>query len=312
LLQPTIALIAFQQYWSNESKMNSNLTTKDHAVTTTSLGATIASLVQVGMGRVLVVGYEPSDEAVVRDSFRLLNANCQDARVADGESNNRQRACRVHGSELVYVQATDDLVRSKFIPVNMPRAALAGLMWALHESNTRSTTSQDSEGTRQWLGEDPARWRYVYLTEPDTILQTRPSTLWHLKRAMDLGHILSPHRFQPLPHQDDAAHSGTPHLIPNDFKTPWVLNSVDDHTGSCCDAQEGDHKPGRSNLDSCGDFWWLCGYGHGHGGNHSRLAGYEFLRLSHGTGIVTLAGNEHGRRCIPSVGGTSCQYRSAR
>jgi hypothetical protein len=324
LLQPTLALIAFQPYRSvveeddsegdRGRKKTGGLLRKDHTLTISSLGATLASLIQVGMGRIVVIGYESTDEEIVHDTFRWLrlkNDGGSIASASDGEP--PAPSFRIHNSELAYVQASDDLVASEFIEVNMPRAALAGLMKALEGS--------DPSWTQRWLGHDgvSSRWKYVYLTEPDTILQTRPSTIRSIKSALDAGHILVPHRFQPIPHRDDATLSRIPHLVPSSFKAPFVLESgnivetVDgsrggkrtgpETLGACCDAQEGDYKPGKSGMEYCGDFWWQCGY---RDGNHSRLSGYELLRLNRGTGIITLAGNEHGRRCVPAPAG-SCR-----
>ena len=290
LLQPTLALVAFQQF--RETKTIGEISFEDKEITITSLAATLASLVQVGMGRILVVGYTEDDESVVRDSFRLLNVNVS----------NTLTTVVVHDSELVYVRATDEMINSTYVTPNLPRAALVGLRHARNK--------MDPKWTRQWLGDVEDQWKYVYLTEPDIILQTRPSILRHLKAQLDQNLILAPHRLQPIPYQGDIIQLNTASevkLVPIDFKTPTWLNSGDgepelppDH---CCDEQMGDYKPGRE-MGSCGNFWWVCGFD---SGNHSRLEPYEFIRLRQGTGVTILAGTEHGRRCIPSH--TPCDRR---
>jgi hypothetical protein len=273
------------------------------------------------MGRIVVVGYEPTDEEVVLDAFRWLRIEISGGSSGEPATESLSSSLRVRGSELEYVRATDDLVISKFIEVNMPRAALAGLRRALEGT--------DPAWTRRWLGEErsggePAAWKYVYLTEPDTILQTRPSSIRSIRAALDGGHIVIPHRLQPIPHRDDAALSRAPHLVMSSFKAPAVLESGDAETGrdgsqsiraswsaeplgACCDAQEGDYKPGKSGMGHCGHFWWECGFADG---NHSRLSAYELVRLSRGTGVATLAGSEHGRRCVPAPAG-SCRVAAS-
>jgi hypothetical protein len=87
----------------------------------------------------------------------------------------------------------------------VPKAALEGLKQAM--------LGQSNDATR-WLGDHAAPgtkrrlsyWRYVYLTEPDSILQTRPSALAQFaQRAITRRDaILIPHRLQPIPHESDV------------------------------------------------------------------------------------------------------------
>lgn len=311
LLEPTVALVAFQKYKALDSG-DQPLAPPDHELTISSLGATLASLVQVGMGRIVVVCREDDDGPVVRDAFRLL-----DLRVGglggdgDSEAVDPTFTTVVRGSTLVYAKVPEEMAVSRYIPVNLPRAAVAGLKKAWEEAES------DPEWTRVWLGDDPDHWKYVYLTEPDTILQTRPSVLRHLRSALDEGLILTPHRLQPIPYQADALGAGTEsNLVPMSFKTPQWVNSGDGGgsedilAGYCCDEQRGDHKPGRTVQKHCGDFWWTCGVGEGDPGNHARLEPYELIRLQSGTGVTTLAGSEHGRRCFPSR--DPCQYNATK
>jgi hypothetical protein len=120
LLRPTLAMIAFQQY--RDSDGNESISRGDYAVTTTSLGATIASLAQVGMGRIVVVGYEPTDEKIVLDTFRLLSGDGSDSGTPADNASTRipTEASRLHGSELAYVRATDDLVASSMLRRTCP------------------------------------------------------------------------------------------------------------------------------------------------------------------------------------------------
>lgn len=277
----TIAVIAFQQ-WKHKTKSFEAKT-----LTTSSLAATMASLIQAGFGRVVVVGYEDSDAAVVQDAFRILAKN-------DGESTTRM----IGSTEIAYVQATAQEVTSQHTQVTLVKASLEGLQNALRGNIMTQTRA------KQWLGSRPEAseyYKYVYLTEPDSLLQTRPSTLSQLKDALDKGMILTPHRLQPLPHESDVTDMTNDNkFVPatGSFAHVIELNAL--KKDSCCDEQRGAFKPWKK-YGKCESsiFWWQCGFNRGNK-DHSRLEEYQLMRLQSGMTIVTLAGTEHGRRCVPS------------
>jgi hypothetical protein len=205
---------------------------------------------------------------------------------------------RIGHTEVGFVRAVTN-VTTRYVKVNMPKAAIEGLQQAFKGNF-------EFEETKLWLGNHHNResllpWKYVYFTEPDTILQTRPWVLPQLVDALDEGFILVPHRLQPIPHESDVKGS--------DDKTKFVPAAGDlsvvmelDALGGdvCCDA--GIEKPGASNYPECGTFWYMCGFGKKGGDpfvDHERLLAYKFMRLRDGTGIVSLTGTEHGRRCNP-------------
>ena len=221
---------------------------------------------------------------------------------------------KVHRTEvgvvLVDCTESDDTKRGRMRMV--PKAALLNLKKALEGT--------DVTHSRQWLG--PTRnhdkgfyndeWNFTYLTEPDTILHTKPDALPALSQQLVQGKILAPHRLQPLPHARD--------LPPGDHHNPRVLAlpasgnfSTVSRLGAnarCCDA--GPDHPGWA-PQHCGTWWWQCGFdeqnhrnknnnnteGDGARDPHSRLSHYGVMDLEEGTQIVSLAGSEHGRRCIP-------------
>ena len=82
------------------------------------------------------------------------------------------------------------------------------------------------------------------------------------------------------------------------FETIMELDSL--VGGVCCDELGGASRPFQK-FERCGSFWWQCGFNSRR--NHSRLEEYQLMRLVSGTGIVDLAGSEHGRRCIPNTNG---------
>ena len=132
-----------------------------------------------------------------------------------------------------------------------------------------------------------------------------------------------PHRLQPIPHESDVR--GAPErwsYLPEvaEFKEVLELDASEDAANkadSCCDEYKGpDWKPGRapSLPNKCNNFWYMCDFHpekeaasvvndrtrvHDKYELHKQLKPYQLIRLVQGTGIVHLASQEHGRRCMP-------------
>jgi hypothetical protein len=241
------------------------------------------------------VGYNQVDSELTQQAFQLLRNRTNNG--AGGIDNEQRPIASIGLMEVGFVRVTN--ATTQFIEVNMPKAALDGLQQAFKGG-------LESEETKLWLGSHHSRedasspWKYVYLTEPDTILQTRPWVLPQLVDALDEGFILVPHRLQPIPHETDV--KGTKdksRFVPaiGNFSAVIELDALGGDV--CCDA--GIDKPGTTNYPKCGSFWYWCGFGRRGDPlvDHERLLPYKFMRLRHGTGIVSLAGTEHGRRCNP-------------
>jgi hypothetical protein len=347
LLRPTIALIAFQQ--SKESGMDhdAGLGQRYRDLTKSSLAATISSLVQLGMGRIVVVGHDKEEfeeRPLVYGAFDMVFSSFIDPSSslnASSSHESKESASTyrtVRGSQLAYVTVSNDTVFTDFVSVNMPRGALLGLHRALTERNDRTWSdawlgkaasdtddaSTDSDRDDPPSSVVPVKWKYVYLTEPDTLLHTRPRTVPNLKDMLDRGHILAPHRWQPIPYQADVPESISKRTFISEGKMAASafrsVRTLDSMTDACCDEQMGiKHRPGSHAAigSNCGDFWWKCGFveeeepeadsiGRANtsaalnAGNHSRVLDlYGLIRLHDGTRVATLAGSEHGRRCLP-------------
>ena len=284
-LQETIAVIAFQPY-TNRRKPQ-----EGRNLTILSLAATMASMIQVGFGRILVVGYEPGDAEFAYETFSLL------VNHASVKSNgNDTLVTNIGNTEVGYVNVSNDEVASKITRINRVKGALTGLQLAIKGE-------MDASRLQEWLGvtRNASFWRYVYLTEPDTILQTRPLAIPQIRKALDNGLILAPHRLQPLPHESDLkGMKNKDKFLPalGKFENVIQLDPLD--SGVCCDELGGTFRPFQK-FERCGSFWWQCGFNSGR--NHSRLEEYQLIRLESGTGIVSLAGSEHGRRCVPNTNG---------
>ena len=211
-------------------------------------------------------------------------------------------------------------------------------------SSEKGLERNDQSFAIQWLGqaeEEEHKWKYVYSTGADTILHVKGEALPTLARELDLGHVLIPHRLQPLPHESDffffsrsssSSSSSGDDSVPKNVTTNSVIPSygVFAHvqqmgsTDQCCD--DGAHPNTDYNYDrvsssSCnGTFWYLCGFGHNKNNkqdvvtlddnrekDHIRLAPYGLFHLrNEGTGLVTFAGSQNGRRCIPQKATEKC------
>lgn len=329
VLHPTIAVVSFSQVQLDDDE---RIADRDQEISTLALAATVSSILQVGVGRVVVVGSDPrKDRPVVREAFRRVAAEGA-AFTADGDPD--AVVAKVGGdTELLFAPVSSEMCKTELEPNNVPRGTLAGLHRALSHHQHHPLPGNESSGgndgaggdddtwTTKWLGDDPGYWKYVYYSEGDTLLQTRRSVFKDLAAKMDEGLVLAPSRLQLIAYEGDIPDFSRYHepneyredyrLVPADFKTPLVLNSGELVTTAeaasklipyqhCCDEQKGDYKPGKVDGIRCsnGDWWYQCGFNKE--GNHSRLEPYEFIRLSRGTGITALASTEHGRRCIPS------------
>jgi hypothetical protein len=328
LLRPTLALVAFQRYQvrGHDEPSDEAVRRRSDQLTVASLSATITSLRQAGMGRVVVVGHDQQQQAerpLVHQAFSRFAPNSTAYATAFHET------IYVYGTQLAYVTVSDDMVKTDFMAVNVPRGALLGLRLALEGT--------DREWTTQWLGQTNNTagsavhpWKFVYLTEPDTILHERPASLLKMERMLQNGMILVPHRLQPVPYESDMPESNQTHtfitreqVAASAAATVVDLDAADSNV-ACCDEQRGTLRPGPKAAAAAGlgarcgwDRWWLCGFGsqqpntssHSHQGNHSLILDhYQLIRLRQGTGVTLVSGSSHGRRCFPTLNAT-CKRR---
>ncbi|KAL3905757.1 MAG: hypothetical protein SGILL_009548 [Bacillariaceae sp.] len=327
-LQDTIAMVAFAPY---QKKM-----TKEQSIrfTSHSLAATIASLYQAGFGRVLIVGIQAEHVDYVQATVDILtnayNTDGNDSTLAEVASYNSTEhlvnatvaKLGATQTEVAFVHITDpSYITTPNVKTNIPRAAVVGMRTAMMEK-------MNSTETTKWLGSSSNGWKYVYLTEPDTILHIRPSLLNSFRDALDSGLSLFPHRLHPHPHEidlPDSSHSINPgRYLPNagHFGNISTMDTSMESAGydanekvytSCCD--DGKHWPYLS-VKTCGP-WWGCTFKDINGEEfnetqlverHGALQLYPMMQIRNGVGPVFGATN-HGRRCYPSK--TPCKEHSA-
>ena len=245
-LRHTIAMIAFQPFV--DPKRDDSI--RARPLTVHSLAATIASLANVGMGRVVVTGIYDTDKEIVQETFRYLQ------RQWTGVDEN-VTVTTIGPLELGFVKVHKEETKTSSVELNIPKAALQVLQQAFQGD-------LDDERTKQIFGTttEKSYWKYVYLTEPDTILQTKPYALSQLKQALDEGFVLAPHRLQPIPHEADfVGMKDTRRFVPAEGNFSNVLDLNTKHENAvCCDEQAGSYKPWKDYFDKCGTFWWDCGF----------------------------------------------------
>lgn len=313
-LHETIAIIAFSPFRSDYAPYEQEQKVRGRLLTAHSLAATISSLYTVGFGRIVVVGHAVGDKEHVDEAFRMLGAVFRKQQQRNHTTSSSQQ---IGDTELGYVRITEkSWVKTKDLDVNMPRGAIVGLQLAL--LGKFDEPHRDAE----WLGTSLAasEWKYVYLTEPDTILHTKSWLLSSIQDGLDRGLSFFPHRLQPLPHESDLPHSRNDtqkkHVskfnaglfIPSHVHPFSKVESLNPSSGrdSCCDG--GKSWVGRIDT-SCGTNWWVCGFDDKIQQRelssaevlerHKRLVPYPLMRLEDGTGVVFGSSN-YGRLCIPS------------
>ena len=94
-------------------------------------------------------------------------------------------------------------------------------------------------------------------------------------------------------------------LLEEDFPEVVELDPNNNHDACCDEAKGPAFRPGLPPYHpKCGKglFWYSCGFlkwNRKDPERHARLRHYQLMRLLGGTGITSIAGNEHARRCAP-------------
>ena len=315
-----------------------------------SLAVTLVSLWKIGIPRIVVASNTADIPPQVQGAFALFNrVVVAAAAAAAGRNESMPHDDNDHNATVVvYAQCVtnEQLFIDPWGNALVPRHAIERLQAAMQgnlsaaetalwlgtdfdhdsdhpepdrtnasSSNDRNSNSHSNHHHNRTYG---SRWKYIYFTEPDMILHTRPSALVAITEQLDQGNLLTAHRFQPLPHQVDYPdHPFQGELLPN-FSFPNPLNrfyDLKEETDACCDA--GNDWPGvrghnYSSKANCP--WYACGFRkrqaefrfhQGIGGalrRHERLLHYPLIRLPHGLNIPMI--NVHGRICRPAPRGT--------
>ena len=318
LFERMIVVIAFQPY-DHKDKHDEH-----YMLTVSNLASTIESLRRAQMGRVVVMGMNADDKEYLKDAVEyVLMNNPTLSRGVDGKS-----ITKLGHMEVAYVQGEAAWGKTKYLERNVPRAALLGVKKAFELIDSKSLlenmTEEEHNFVVSWLGKthqqrQPEYWKYLMLTEPDTLLQIRPTSIRHIKDQLDQGRILAPHRLQPIPHESDVPDLKNPYRFlnkDNGWNNVYELDPNNfargtEYTDVCCDEYGGPKaKPGKANYTDCGTWWYACGfdidYHKALEDPHKRLRPYSLMKLKQGTGLTLIAGTLMGRRCFPATSIDQC------
>jgi len=254
---------------------------------TAALFGTMTSILTHQVARIVVVGHYEADETLARQVFEQLSG----LEVPPTSPSMRSFEILIGSSQVAFVHT--DNVNSTYIRQNVPKGALVDLQDALAGKSDEPNPFLGASNTAE-------RFKYVFMTEADQLLTARVSSDFFT--AMDNGSIIIPHRLQAMPHpQDLESFSRSTKLksLPG-HKQVIALDTTKD---SCCDT--GEHQLYYTKV--CDAFWFRCGYGE-YNSTFRHLDEYDFVSLSQGSGLVTLAGNQHSRRCTPKRNGIGTCY----
>ena len=334
-----LSTVPFQEYKANPkyaAEGNPLPAERAYNLTITCLAATLESLRRAQIGRVVVVGSQETHVSYANAAFQYLHDHMPHISYHGGDPNHDNSNSHTDSSkkeatlspkighmELDFVTITERQYKTDILARNMPLGALVGAkeVMQLADVDPAKRTKHQQGLINAWLGtrKDPTYWKYLYLTEPDSILVTRDRSLQLLKDEIDLREgIISPWRLQPIPHESDIRGYSDHKLFLAEKDGFEEVISLD-HVGSdvegdenfrvydvCCDEDPAgkEFRPAKK-MPDCGKGvkWFWCGFKAMERGGplppdpHERLRRYDLFRLTKGTGITTIAGNLFARRC---------------
>jgi len=274
---------------------NPKFRTATSALKLYSLAASLLSLWKIGIPRVVVVGSTEDMPAIVRGAFSVVQKSVV--------GSDRMTLTYQKGSS--YPVYGDD-----GLPL-MVQHAIGLLQQAMR-------SEMDHDKTIQWLGKNPSRWKFVYFTEPDTILHTRVSALGPIGKRLQQGQVITAHRLEPIPQkqidiQDHEIHANF--VVPSTDNTLGrVLYDLDSDTAACCDG--GNRWPGQTDFTYCGTRYACNVRLHSPtilppgtasaSTKRQRLVSHPYVRLKQGLGVPLVS--SHGRICLPAERG-SCPVK---
>lgn len=269
---------------------------KENDLLALELAATLISLWKVGIPRAVVVGVSEQEEVIANQSFAFVQKKMASSAVRD--------PMELHSIE--YVDASS---KSKRL---VPKIALRALQTAFQQSEQQI----EMEHVHSWLGSHPERWKYVYFSEPDLVLQMRDSAMSAISRTLQEGRLMAAHRLEPVPHARDFPWVDSEILIDRVVPNSGVfavVHDIDPFQDACCDQgryypahRASPHTQEEVRLSgSCLSSWVHCGFLQQVNYHdpatmlemHRRLVGYPFFTIQGGTGLPLLGANQ--RMCLP-------------
>jgi hypothetical protein len=230
----TVAILPYTDNFSGR-RAAQGIGEKKRELRLDTLAATIASLWQLGIGRVVVAGKTQADEESANMAFDRLK---------------EYQPAFPQSMELAFAVGPPN---EKGL---VPYQAIHGLKMALLDHPNMTATEIEN-----WLGakhmSNATRWKYVYYSEPDLILNSRASAIPTLSAELANGKLIAAHRLQPIPHAVDFP----PGFDDQSLLTVPMLGNLShvydmySDKSACCDAGNG--RPGREiKQPKCSSWWW--------------------------------------------------------
>lgn len=316
---------------------------RDRLVDVVVLAAQVVSLIKIGCGRVALVLHSPHLPYVVKRVWPALLELLQVTSTkttflswiewwSDYIRRNNQEV-EIDTSDGIAWSATKEGTEIVLVPINTsdPRTIPIATVQFLHEalfhgdSTFAQATSWSDEEYTMLLGPRSIGWKYIYYTEPDSPVLTRPYALPQFRTILDQGKTLFPHRLTVVAHEsdvakprDDVGSSRENRLSSYDLPPNLYLPAKDNWTNvvelsfsvGCCDSGK-HYYPALDNFPGVKGLWYTEGFGQAilpnrtneHRERFRRMTAYSLMRFPYGSNITLFQGTAQGRVCTVQLGG---------
>ena len=285
----------------------------DFELVTLQVAATVASLWNVGMRRIVVAGVSKNEQRAYGDIEELLRPHQKIRKI-----------------ELGYVDMGSGYKLTEKDMNNVPRLANVQFQRAMQVHRSKDSRRGNKKLVSDWFGKEPSQFEHIYFSEPDLLLHIRPQAMPELSRQLTEGNLLAAHRLNLVPHIDqyqDIYEDATDERMRLNMETQLLpslanfgaVHTLDGNSGDvCCD--QGRFYP--TNVDdpttsvaerkdlACPDNWVYCGFAKMWNVNnvtwadylkkHDLLARMPLISLRDGTGLPLAYSTQ--RVCIPKRG----------
>ena len=285
----------------------------DFELVTLQAAATVASLWNVGIRRIVVAGVSKNEQRAYGDILELIQPHQKIRRI-----------------EIGYVDMGNDYKLTEKDFNNLPRLVNIQFQRAMQMHRSNDSRQGNKKLISSWFGKELSQFEHIYFSEPDLLLHIRPEAMPELSRQLAEGNLVGAHRLNLVPHinqyqdiYDEVMDEGIrlkmeTQLLPN-LATFGAVHTLDGNAGDvCCD--QGKFYP--TNVDdpsisvsvrkdlACPDNWVYCGFAKMWNVKNVTWADYvekqrllartPLISLRDGTGLPLAYSSQ--RVCIPKRG----------
>ena len=285
----------------------------DFELVTLQAAATVASLWNVGIRRIVVAGVSKNEQRAYGDILELIQPHQKIRRI-----------------EIGYVDMGNDYKLTEKDFNNLPRLVNIQFQRAMQMHRSNDSRQGNKKLISSWFGKELSQFEHIYFSEPDLLLHIRPEAMPELSRQLAEGNLVGAHRLNLVPHinqyqdiYDEVMDEGIrlkmeTQLLPN-LATFGAVHTLDGNAGDvCCD--QGKFHP--TNVDdpsisvsvrkdlACPGNWVYCGFAKMWNVKNVTWADYvekqrllartPLISLRDGTGLPLAYSSQ--RVCIPKRG----------